>query len=339
MLKAAIVGATGYTGRELVALLSRHPGVRPFYLTSDSYAGKSFAEIYPQFRGSCELTLEKLDVKEAGTCDIIFAALPHGTSLEIVPHLLATGKKVVDLSGDFRLKEAALYPLWYGYEHKQSALLAESVYGLPEHNREAVRRADLVANPGCYPTSVQLPLIPLLQADLVEAEDIIIDAKSGVSGAGRTPKQPYHFPECAENFKAYKVTGHQHTPEIEQGLAAAAGRQVTLLFTPHLVPMIRGILSTMYLRLKPGVKEEDIAALYRKVYADEPFIRLLPAPSLPETKDVSGTNFCDIAFRADRRTGRLIVISAIDNLVKGAAGQAVQNMNIMLGLPETAGLM
>ncbi|NLM46527.1 MAG: N-acetyl-gamma-glutamyl-phosphate reductase [Firmicutes bacterium] len=339
MLKAAIVGATGYTGRELVSILLCHPKVRPFYLTSDSFAGKSIAEIYPQFRGRCELTLEKLDVEKAGACDIIFAALPHGTSLDVVPRLLAAGKKVVDLSGDFRLKDAALYPLWYGYEHRQPALLTESVYGLPEQNRDAIRKARLVANPGCYPTSVQLPLIPLLQAGLVEAEDIIIDAKSGVSGAGRTPKQAYHFPECAENFKAYKVTGHQHTPEIEQGLSAAAGRQVTLLFTPHLVPMIRGILSTMYLRLKPGVDAEDITALYRKVYAGEPFIRLLPEPYLPETKDVSGTNFCDLAFRVDGRTGRLVVISAIDNLVKGAAGQAVQNMNIMLNLPETAGLI
>ncbi|NLM52933.1 MAG: N-acetyl-gamma-glutamyl-phosphate reductase [Firmicutes bacterium] len=338
MLKVAIVGATGYTGRELVHILLRHPHARPYYLTSESFAGQKISDVYPQFRQLCDLPLEKLDLEKVAQCDFIFAALPHGTSVNTVPQLLQTGKKVVDLSGDFRLQDAAMYPQWYGYEHTAPELLQQSVYGLPEVNRVEIAKATLVANPGCYPTGVQLALFPLLAEGVVESEDIIIDAKSGVSGAGRTPKQALHFPECTENFKAYKVTGHQHIPEMEQGLSRAAGRPVTLLFTPHLVPMIRGILSTIYLRVKPLVTEALIGEIYTKYYENEAFIRLLPSPELPETKNVSGTNFCDLAYRLDQRTGRLIVISAIDNLVKGAAGQAVQNMNIMQGWPETAGL-
>lgn len=338
MLKVAIVGATGYTGRELAGILTRHPYARPFLLTSESYAGQRLDEVYPQLRSLVELPLEKPDMERIASCDFIFAALPHGLSVDTVPELLKTGKKVVDLSGDFRLKDALQYPQWYGYEHRFPAYLAESVYGLPEYNREAIRNAELVANPGCYPTSVLLALKPLLAEGAVETGDIIIDAKSGVSGAGRSPKLPFHFPECTENFKAYKVTGHQHTPEIEQSLAAVAGKPVTLLFTPHLVPMVRGILATIYLRAKVGVEESSIREIYEKHYGAEPFIRLLPAHELPETRYVSGTNFCDIAFRLDRRTGRLIVLSAIDNLLKGASGQAVQNMNIMMGWPEEAGL-
>ncbi len=337
MLKAAIVGATGYTGRELAQILVRHPHIQPFYLTSESFAGQRFDEIYPQFRSVLELPLDKLDYSYLDKCDFIFSALPHGLSMEVVPRLLETGKKVVDLSGDFRLKDVALYPEWYGYPHKAESLVADSVYGLPEYNRQAIKNAILVANPGCYPTSVLLPLKPLLAAGAIDTEDIIVDAKSGVSGAGRSPKLPFHFPECTENFKAYKVAGHQHTPEIEQELSSVAGQQVVLTFTPHLIPMIRGILSTIYLRVKVDVNEEALWNIYEEFYGNEPFVRL--CRELPETKFVSGSNFCDISFRLDKRSKRLIVVSAIDNLVKGAAGQAVQNMNIMQGWPETAGLL
>jgi N-acetyl-gamma-glutamyl-phosphate reductase len=339
MLKVAVIGATGYTGRELLQILARHPFARPVYLTSESFAGQRIDQIYPQFRSVVELPLQKLeDSGPPAECDFIFCALPHGLSMETVPKLLETGKKVVDLSGDFRLKDSTLYPEWYGYSHGQEGWLAESVYGLPEFHRAAISRARLVANPGCYPTSVLLPLKPLLSEGVIDPDDIIVDAKSGVSGAGRTPKIPFHFPECTENFKAYKVAGHQHTPEIEQELKAVAGRQVIITFTPHLAPMVRGILSTIYLRLKDGIDEAALWHIYENHYGREPFIRFYREPELPETKFVSGTNFCDISFRLDKRTRRLIVVSAIDNLVKGAAGQAVQNMNIMLGWPEEAGL-
>ena len=338
MLKVAIVGATGYTGREVAGILARHPYARPSYLTSESFAGQCLHDVYPQFRSVLELPLEKPELEKLAECDFIFSALPHGLSVDTVPELLTTGKKVVDLSGDFRLKDSSLYPVWYGYEHHQSAHLTKSVYGLPEVNRNLIRDANLVANPGCYPTSVLLALKPLLAEGVVTADDIIVDAKSGVSGAGRSPKLPFHFPECTENFKAYKVTGHQHIPEIEQELSNIAGTTVTLTFTPHLVPMIRGILSTIYLRVKGSLDEKALWDVYKKHYGNEPFIRLLLPPELPETKYVSGSNFCDLSLRLDKRTGRLIVLSAIDNLIKGAAGQAVQNMNIMMGWPEETGL-
>jgi N-acetyl-gamma-glutamyl-phosphate reductase len=338
MLKVAIIGATGYTGRETAAILARHPYAKPYYLTSETFAGQRLDEVYPQFRSLLELPLEKMDLAKVAECDFIFSALPHGLSMDTVPDLLKSGKKVVDLSGDFRLKDSSLYPAWYGYEHRFTDYLAKSVYGIPEINRGVIGNAQLVANPGCYPTSVLLALKPLLAEGAVETEDIIVDAKSGVSGAGRSPKQPFHFPECTENFKAYRVPGHQHTPEIEQELSSVAGVPITLTFTPHLVPMVRGILSTIYLRVNSNLSEDALWAIYEKHYKQEPFIRLLPSPELPETKHVSGTNFCDIAIRLDKRTGRLIVLSTIDNLVKGAAGQAVQNMNIMMGWPEEAGL-
>ncbi|EEG77379.1 N-acetyl-gamma-glutamyl-phosphate reductase [Dethiobacter alkaliphilus] len=338
MLKVAIIGATGYTGRELAGILARHPHVQPTYLTSESFAGQRLSDVYPQFRSVVDVTLEKPDMDKVAECDFIFSALPHGLSVDTVPQLVSTGKKVVDLSGDFRLKDGGLYADWYGYEHNQPQLLANSVYGLPEVNRQQIKKADLVANPGCYPTSVLLALKPLLAEGVVDPQDIIVDAKSGVSGAGRSPKLPFHFPECTENFKAYKVAGHQHTPEIEQELAAVAKEQVLVTFTPHLVPMIRGILSTIYLRTSGKLSETEIWSLFEKHYGDEPFIRLLKAPALPETKFVSGSNFCDISLRLEERTGRLIVLSAIDNLMKGAASQAVQNMNLMMGWPEETGL-
>ncbi|MBS4023807.1 MAG: N-acetyl-gamma-glutamyl-phosphate reductase [Dethiobacter sp.] len=339
MLKVAVVGATGYTGKELLEILVRHPFARPVYLTSESSAGLRIDQVYPQFRSVLELQLHKMEETDPlAQCDFIFSALPHGLSMDAVPKLLATGKKVVDLSGDFRLKDSTLYPRWYGYEHRQENWLAGSVYGLPEFHRAAIRGAKLVANPGCYPTSVLLPLKPLLSEGVIDPADIIVDSKSGVSGAGRSPKLPFHFPECTENFKAYKVAEHQHTPEIEQELSGVCGQQMAITFTPHLVPMVRGILSTIYLRVKGGIDEGTLWEIYEKHYGSEPFIRFNKPPELPETKFVSGSNFCDISFRLDRRTNRLIVVSAIDNLIKGAAGQAIQNMNIMQGLPEDAGL-
>jgi len=339
MLKVAVVGATGYTGRELVQILVGHPRVQLCCLTSESSAGLRFDQVYPQFRSLVELTLGRLAEPGAlAGCDFIFSALPHGLSMATVPTLLATGKPVVDLSGDFRLKDGELYRQWYGYDHECRELLQESVYGLPEYHREAIRKATFIANPGCYPTSVLLPLGPLLREGVIDPDEVIVDAKSGVSGAGRQAKLPFHFPECTENFKAYKVAEHQHTPEIEQELAAVCGRPLRVAFTAHLVPMVRGILSTIYLRAAAGIDEKDLWAIYERHFAAEPFIRLLRPPELPETKFVSGSNFCDISLRLDQRTGRLIVISAIDNLVKGAAGQAVQNMNIMLGWPEETGL-
>jgi N-acetyl-gamma-glutamyl-phosphate reductase len=339
MLKVAVVGATGYTGRELVQILAGHPKVRLSCLTSESSAGLRFDQVYPQFRSLVELQLEKsAEVEALAESDFIFSALPHGLSLEMVPALLALGRPVVDLSGDFRLKDGELYRQWYGYNHDCRELLAASTYGLPEFHREAIGKSRFIANPGCYPTSVLLPLGPLLREGVIDPDEIVIDAKSGVSGAGRLAKLPFHFPECTENFKAYKVAEHQHTPEIEQELAGICGRPLRVAFTAHLVPMVRGILSTIYLRTASGTDEQDLWSVYDRHFADEPFVRLLRPPELPETKFVSGSNFCDIAFRLDRRTGRLIVISVIDNLVKGAAGQAVQNMNIMQGWPEETGL-
>lgn len=340
MLKVAVVGATGYTGRELLEILLRHPQARPFYLTAESSAGQRIDQVYPQFRSRLDLLLNRVDdTDKLADCDFIFSALPHGLSMDAVPRLLATGKKVVDLSGDYRLKDGELYPQWYGYSHRSPEWLGRSVYGLSEIKKEEIKEATLVANPGCYPTSALLPLLPLLREGLVDPEQIIIDAKSGVSGAGRSPKLPFHFPECTENFKAYKVAEHQHTPEIEQELALAAGREVVVTFTAHLVPMVRGILSTIYLKPVAGVDEDALWAAYDKPYQDRRFIRLLKKPELPETRHVSGSNFCDISFRLDRRAGRLVVIAAIDNLVKGASGQAVQNMNIMQAWPEEAGLV
>lgn len=342
MLRVGIVGATGYTGRELVRLLTRHRLLELTCLTSDSRAGELFSDVFPDFRGLCDLQLEKFEGDMVGKkVDFLFSALPHGLSQERVPELLGLCEKVIDLSGDFRLTDPALYPLWYGYGHRREDLLKEAVYGLPELNRQEVAAARLVANPGCYPTSVLLALKPLLKAgaNLVDPKDIIIDAKSGVSGAGRSPKLPFHYPECSENFKAYRVAAHQHTPEIEEQAGRLAGERLTVNFTPHLVPMVRGILSTLYARLTEPLAEEELLELYREHYRGEPFLRLHAPPSLPETRFVWGSNFCDLALRVDKRNGRLILISVIDNLIKGAAGQAIQNMNIMQGWPETEGLL
>lgn len=339
MVEVAVLGATGYTGMELVRLLHAHPAAEPVFLSSESYAGQKYSAVHPQFRGVVDMVLARMDFDRLpASIGLAFCALPHGQSAAAVSALLARGIRVIDLSADFRLKEADLYRQWYDLEHPAAAFLEKAVYGLPELYRENIAGADLVANPGCYPTSAILALAPLLQNKLIAAQGIIIDAKSGVSGAGREPKQPFHFPECSDNFKAYRVASHQHTPEIEQELGRRAGTDVKITFTPHLVPMIRGILSTIYADLQTRAGLAELEALYNDYYRGSYFVRVVEAPGLPETRFVRGSNYCDLAVRLDRRTGRLIAIAAIDNLVKGAAGQAVQNMNIMLGLAEECGL-
>lgn len=340
MIKVGIIGATGYTGIELLRLLKFHPQVEVTCITSTSQQGEEISQVHPHFQRIYNLKLEDFNLDRiVQSTDIIFCALPHGLSLERVPELLERGKKVIDLSADFRLKDPRDYSKWYQYNHPRQDLLEKSVYGLPELRRDEIREADLVANPGCYPTSILLAMKPLLEMDLIEPDSIVVDSKSGVSGAGRGAKLPFHFTECTENFKAYRVANHQHTPEIEQELGYMAKDTVTITFTPHLVPMIRGILSTLYASLKEGVGAEEIKEAFLNNYGEELFIRLREEPHLPETKYVYGTNFCDLGFTIDERTGRVIVISAIDNLVKGAAGQAVQNMNLLQGWSEETGLV
>jgi N-acetyl-gamma-glutamyl-phosphate reductase len=337
--KVAILGATGYTGMELVRLLHRHPEVEVSFLSSESSAGQPLDRVHPQFRGMVSLELQPLQpgsIPEA--VELVFCALPHGSSAGIVPELLKRGKRVIDLSADFRLRDPARYEEWYGRSHPAPALLAEAVYGSPELYPEKIKAAQLVANPGCYPTSVILGMAPLARESLADWSSVVVDAKSGVSGAGRSPRQDFHFPDCTENFRAYRVSNHQHIPEIEQELGSLSGETVTITFTPHLVPMIRGIFSTVYLKLRNERGIEDLQTLYLNFFRDHPFVRLTEPPALPETRMVRGSNFCDIALREDRRTGRLIILSVIDNLVKGAAGQAVQNMNLMLGFPGESGL-
>ncbi len=338
-MEVAVLGATGYAGCELVRLLCRHPGVEIKFISSESHAGLSLDLVHPQFYDVFGLELQPLRLSAIPeSVELVFCALPHGRSAGLVPGLLAAGKRVIDLSADFRLRDPALYETWYSRTHPASALLDEAIYGLPEINREAITGAGLIANPGCYPTSALLALAPLAGRGLVDWDSVVIDAKTGVSGAGRTPRQPFHFPECTENLKAYRVADHQHTPEIEQLLSHLSGDAVTITFTPHLVPMARGIFSTVYLRLRRDFTPDQLDQAYREFYDGHPFVRVLPPPRLPETRLVRGSNYCDLGIRLDRRTGRLLVLSVIDNLVKGAAGQAVQNMNIMCGLPEETGL-
>ncbi|MEK7851552.1 MAG: N-acetyl-gamma-glutamyl-phosphate reductase [Deltaproteobacteria bacterium] len=338
MVKVAIVGASGYTGVELIRLLSNHPEVEIAAVTSEQSAGKSVASIFPSLTGVFEKTLEPLLVENISVkADLIFTALPHQKGMEVVPHFVEAGKKVIDLSADFRIKDATTYGAWYE-EHKAPELLKEAVYGLPELHRAEIKNTRLVANPGCYPTSAILALAPLLKNNYIDPSTIVIDSKSGVSGAGRAAIQDTHFPEVNEGFKAYKVAEHRHTPEIEQELSALAGSSVTVSFTPHLLPINRGILSTIYASVKGEENEDSILALYNEFYAGEKFIRLHPKGSFPNISSVKGSNFCDIGLKLDKRTNRIVIISVIDNLVKGASGQAVQNMNIMYGFPEDTGL-
>ncbi len=338
MLKVAIVGASGYTGIELLRILYGHPEVAVTCVTSERSAGKPIAGIFPTVRGRCNYILENLEpVRVAEKADIVFTALPHKAAMEVVPTFLQLGKKVIDLSADYRLKNSTEYEEWYE-PHLNPALLQKAVYGLPEIRRDEIRETDLVANPGCYPTSIILGLAPLLKKKVIELNSIIADSKSGVSGAGRGAKVDTLFCEVNNGFKAYAVAAHRHTPEIEQELSLLADEKFKISFTPHLLPMNRGILSTIYGSLKENITASQIVELYEEFYKGEAFVRVLPEGEFPSTLHVQGSNFCDIGVTVDKRTGRVVVVSAIDNLIKGASGQAVQNMNIICGLPENMGL-
>jgi len=342
MKKVAILGASGYTGAELMRLLNAHPGVTVDVLTADRSAGMEFKKIYPQFAYRSDLpTLTKWEDsrKEIEACDVAFCCLPHGTTQEIIAELAGSSQtKIVDLSADFRLKDVKSYETWYGKPHAAVELQKEAVYGLTELNREAIKSARLVANPGCYPTAAQLPLIPLLRAKQISTEDIIIDAKSGTTGAGRAPKEAFLFCEVADGISAYAVGTHRHSPEIEQGLGEAAGSDMIVNFTPHLMPMSRGILESIYVKMAPGCTVQQLRQTLIDTYKDEPFVHILDGGAVPQTRHVRGSNLVYINVFADRVPGRAIIVSAIDNLVKGASGQAIQNMNLMLGFPETTGL-
>lgn len=337
MIKAGIIGATGYAGVELVRLLLRHPQVTLAAVSSVSFEGQAISAVYPALRDICDLSCGTADEVVAAS-DVVFAALPHGLSQDTAASCAAAGKKFIDLGADFRLDDPADYEKWYGCEVRHPALHERAVYGLPELFRNDVRETDIIGNPGCYPTSVALGLAPALQNKLVETAGLVIDAKSGTTGAGRKPAQNTHFPDCNEHFSAYKVASHRHTPEIEQTLSKLAGEPVTVTFVPHLLPVNRGILSTIYARLKPGVTLADVRAAYETAYCGERFVRLLPEGQSVNIHHVCGSNYCDIQLYSDPHTGLLIVTSVIDNMVKGAAGQAVQNMNLLFGLDEAAGL-
>ncbi len=339
MHRIAVVGASGYTGAELLRLLVQHPETELVCVTSRQHAGQPVAEIFPSLQRLQDLTFEDLDpVGLASRVDLVFTAVPHQTAMSMIPELLGGGCRVVDLSADFRLRDVSVYEAWY-QAHTAPDLLSEAVYGLPELFREHLPAARLVANPGCYPTSIALALTPLLEEKKVDLATIIVDSKSGTSGAGRSAKLDTIFCEVNEGFKAYGLPRHRHTPEIEQTLSMVSGEAVTISFTPHLLPVNRGILSTCYASLADSSSLDQLHELYLRRYAAETFVRVLPKGHLPNISQVTGSNFCDIGLAVDDRTGRVIVVSVIDNLVKGAAGQALQNMNLMLGLPEQTGLM
>jgi len=336
-IRASIIGASGYGGGELARLLVGHPEVTLVHLGAESRQGEAMAELYPNLRGFTSATTAPSDAERvARDSDVVFLALPAGKAMELAPAMLEH-TRIVDLGADFRFKDPQVYEQWYRAPHRSPGLLDEAVYGLTEFRRSEIRRARVVGNPGCYPTAALLAILPLLQSERVSAAGVIIDAKSGISGAGRGLSMDTHFAEVNENVKPYGVAGHRHTPEIEQELAVALGRPVTVSFTPHLVPMTRGILATAYLPLAGRLTTEEAAAMLEEAYAGEPFVRVL-AEGLPQTKATTGSNFCDVAVRVDGRAGVAVAMSALDNLVKGASGQAVQNMNVMFGLPEETGL-
>ncbi len=335
-IKVAVVGGTGYTGVECLRLLVNHPDVEIVSVTSRSEAGQAVVDMYPNLRGYLDLAFSEPEMATLSAADVVFFATPNGTAMQMVPGLLAAGVRVIDLAADFRIKDVALWQQWYGMEHACPELLEEAVYGLPEVNREAIRTARLVANPGCYPTAVQLGFLPLVESGLAATESLIADVKSGVSGAGRQANVGTLLCEASESMRAYAVAGHRHLPEVQQGLARAANGDVGLTFVPHLTPMIRGIHATLYAKVSDH--EVDLQGLYEQRYQDEPFVDLLPAGALPETRSVKGSNMCRIAVVRPQNEDVVVVLSVIDNLVKGAAGQAVHNMNIMFGLDERAGL-
>ena len=339
-IKIAIVGASGYSGEELVRLLLRHPQVAIVCFTSRQYAGKAVADVFPKFRGLIDAAFVEPNVETVlqSAADAVFLALPHGVAAQYAPALLAKGLKVFDLSADFRLKSAATYKEFYGQDHPARELLKRAVYALPEIHREEIRKASLLACPGCYPTSVILGCAPALKRKLAKPHGIVVTSLSGVTGAGRKASEEYMFPECNESARAYGIPKHRHLSEMEQELTLLAGTDLKISFAPHLIPMNRGILSTIYLDLaKPGSSGADALAVYREFYRGEPFIRV--TESLPDTKNVEMTNFCDVSVCVDSRTGKLIVVTAEDNLTKGAAGQAVQCLNLVFGYDETMGLL
>jgi N-acetyl-gamma-glutamyl-phosphate reductase len=336
-VRIGILGASGYTGAELLRLLARHPQAEIRLVTANAKAGKAVGEVFPHLARLGLPKLIKVEDADYSGLDVVFCALPHGTTQEIIAKL-PKHLKVVDLSADFRLHDLATYAKWYGHEHKAPELQKEAVYGLTELARAAVQKARLVANPGCYPTAAQLPLVPLLEAKAIEADDIIIDAKSGVSGAGREAKEANMFAEVAEGIHPYGVASHRHAPEIEQGLSEAAGKPIVVNFTPHLMPMNRGIEETIYVKLHNGATADDLRTTLAKRYEGEPFVRVVSKGVTPATRHVRGSNHSLLGVFADRIPGRAILISVQDNLVKGASGQAIQNMNAMVGLPETTSL-
>ena len=336
MIKVGVVGGTGYTGVELLRLLVNHPEVDLRVITSRSEAGLAVADMFPNLRGRLGLRFSAPDPEALAGCDLVYFATPNGTAMQSVPDLLAAGVRVIDLAADFRLRDPAVWEQWYGMPHACADVLADAVYGLPEVNRDRIRQARIVANPGCYPTAVQLGLLPLVESGLVDDGTLVADVKSGVSGAGRKAAVASLLCEAGDSFKAYAVPGHRHLPEIRQGLEQAAGRAIGLTFVPHLVPMIRGIHATLYARL--STEAVDLQGLFERRYAGEPFVDVMPAGSHPETRSVRGANHCRIAVHRPQSGDTVVVLAVIDNLVKGAAGQAVQNMNLMFGFPEQSAL-
>jgi N-acetyl-gamma-glutamyl-phosphate reductase len=338
MIKAAIFGASGYTGQELTRILSGHPEVKLVAVTSRRFAGKPVSEVFPSLKGLTHLKYQNVNPAEiCNICDIVFLALPHGVSMEIAPEFVRAGKKVIDLSADYRLRDIKTYENWY-QKHSSVQFIKDAVYGIPELYRQKIKKTKLIANPGCYPTSIILGLAPALKKKILDVSTIIADSASGVSGAGREPLTGSLFCEVDGGFKAYKVGKHRHLPEIEQELNALAGKQFAISFTPHLLPVKRGILSTIYAKLNKDVSLEELHSLYCNFYAKEKFVRICPSGQYPNISSVCGSNYCDIGLAIDFRTKRVILMAAIDNLIKGAAGQAVQNMNIVCGFEEDAGL-
>lgn len=336
MIRAGIVGGTGYTGVELLRILALHPEVEVAVVTSRSDAGSRVDALYPSLRGHIDAVFSLPEVENLAECDVVFFATPNGTTMLMAESLLSRGVKVIDLSADFRLKDVKVWEKWYGMTHSSPDLIAEAVYGLPEVNREAIKKASLTACPGCYPTAVQLGFLPLIENGLIDVDYLIADVKSGVSGAGRKAELATLMSETGESFKAYAVSGHRHLPEIAQGLGTAAGKTVGLTFVPHLTPMIRGIHATLYGRITADLNV--VQALYEARYADEPFVDVLPNASHPDTRNVRGGNMCQLAIHQPQGAQTIVVLSVIDNLVKGAAGQAIQAMNLMFGIEEKQGL-
>ncbi len=335
-IKVGIIGGTGYTGVELLRILSAHPEVKLSCITSRSEAGTAVTEMFASLRGHVDLSFTDPGEGQLEQCDVVFAATPNGVAMTHARGLLEAGVKIIDLSADFRIKDVALWEKWYGMSHAAAELIEQAVYGLPEINRKEIASANLIANPGCYPTAVQLGFLPMIEAGIVDLQSLIADAKSGISGAGRKAAVGSAFSECSDSFKAYGVDGHRHLPEIKQGLALAAGKPVDLVFTPHLLPLIRGIHATLYAKIDDT--SVDLQRLFEQRYANEQFVDVMPAGSHPDTRSVRGTNMCRIAVYRPQDGNTAVILSVEDNLVKGAAGQAVQNMNIMFGLDESTGI-